>query len=97
MRKKYNNLEIKEKFIHLISKGWEFSEDKICIQKTFEFKNFAEAFSWMVRVAFIAENLRHHPNWTNVYNRVEVSLSTHDVGGLTDLDLEFANLIEMEV
>ena len=97
MRKKYNNLEIKEKFNHLISKGWEFSEDKIYIQKTFQFKNFVEAFSWMVKVAFIAEKLRHHPNWTNVYKRVDVSLSTHDAGGLTDLDLEFANLIEMEV
>ena len=94
MRKKYSNSEVQEKFKHLIAKGWGFSNDKIYIQKTFEFKNFIEAFSWMGRVAFIAESLNHHPNWTNVYKRVDVSLSTHDVGGLTELDLEFANLIE---
>ena len=50
----------------------------------------------MGRVAFVAEKLNHHPNWSNVYNRVDISLSTHDAGGLTELDLEFANLIEME-
>ena len=68
----------------------------IYIQKTFKFKDFVEAFSWMGRIAFIAEKLNHHPNWSNVYNSVDISLSTHDAGGLTELDLEFANLIEME-
>ena len=96
MKKKYNESEIKEKFSHLISKGWTFSEDKIYIQKTFQFDRFADAFSWMCKVAFVAEKLNHHPNWSNVYNRVDISLSTHDAGGLTELDLEFANLIEME-
>ncbi len=74
----------------------EFSEDLIYIQKTFKFNNFVEAFSWMGRIAFMAEKLNHHPNWSNVYNSVDISLSTHDAGGLTELDLEFANLIEME-
>ena len=96
MKIKYSNSEVKEKFSHLISKGWEYSEDKIYLQKTFQFKTFVEAFSWMGRIAFIAEKLNHHPNWSNVYNRVDISLSTHDAGGLTELDLEFANLIEME-
>ena len=96
MKKKYSESEVKAKFTHLTSKGWEFSEDAIYIQKTFQFNNFVEAFSWMGRVAFIAEKLNHHPNWSNVYNRVDISLSTHDAGGLTELDLEFANLIEME-
>ena len=73
-----------------------FSEDKIYLQKTFQFDNFVDAFSWMCRVAFKAEKLNHHPNWSNVYNRVDISLSTHDAGGLTELDLKFANLIEME-
>ena len=96
MKKKYSDSEVKEKFSHLISKGWEFSEDFIYIQKTFKFNDFVEAFSWMGRIAFIAEKLNHHPNWSNVYNNVDISLSTHDAGGLTELDLEFANLIEME-
>ena len=96
MKKKYSDSEVTAKFTHLLSKGWEFSEDKIYIQKTFQFNNFVEAFSWMGRVAFVAEKLNHHPNWSNVYNRVDISLSTHDAGGLTELDLEFANLIELE-
>ncbi len=96
MKKKYSDSEVKEKFSHLISKGWEFSEDFIYIQKTFKFNDFVEAFSWMGRIAFIAEKLNHHPNWSNVFNSVDISLSTHDAGGLTELDLEFANLIEME-
>ena len=90
------NSQVKAKFSHLISKGWQFSEDLIYIQKTFQFNNFVEAFSWMGRIAFIAEKLNHHPNWSNVYNKVDISLSTHDSGGLTELDLEFANLIEMD-
>ena len=96
MKKKYTDAEVKKKFNHLVLKGWAFSEDKIYLQKNFQFKSFVEAFSWMCRVAFIAEKLNHHPNWSNVYNKVDISLSTHDAGGLTELDLEFANLIEME-
>ena len=96
MKKKYSESEVKKVFDHLISKGWEFSEDKIYLQKTFQFSNFIEAFSWMGKVAFLAEKINHHPNWTNVYNKVDISLSTHDAGGLTELDLEFANSIELE-
>ena len=50
----------------------------------------------MCRIAFIAEEINHHPNWSNVFKRVDISLSTHDAGGLTDLDLDFANAVEME-
>ena len=96
MKEKYSDAEVKKNFKHLISKQWEFSVDKIYIQKTFKFDNFVEAFTWMGRIAFIAEKLNHHPNWSNVYNRVDISLSTHDAGGLTELDLEFANMVEME-
>ena len=96
MKKKYSESEVIKVFGHLISKGWGFSEDKIYLQKTFQFSNFIEAFSWMGKVAFLAEKLNHHPNWTNVYNKVDISLSTHDAGGLTELDLEFANSIELE-
>ena len=52
--------------------------------------------SWMCRIAFIAEEINHHPNWTNVFKTVDISLSTHDAGGLTELDLDFANAVEME-
>ena len=96
MPKRMSDKEIAEKFAHLLSKGWSFSEDKIYIQKTFVFKNFREAFAWMCRIAFIAEETNHHPNWTNVYKTVDISLSTHDAGGLTELDLDFANKVEME-
>ena len=96
MPTKLSDKEIDEKFEHLLSKGWSFSEDKIYIQKTFVFKNFKEAFSWMCRIAFIAEEIDHHPNWTNVFKTVDISLSTHDAGGLTELDLNFANKVEME-
>ena len=96
MQQKFSDREIDEKFEHLLSKGWSFSEDKIYIQKTFVFKNFKEAFSCMCRIAFIAEEINHHPNWTNVFKTVDISLSTHDAGGLTELDLNFANKVEME-
>ena len=96
MQKKFSNKEIEEKFKHLLLKGWNLSEDKIYIQKTFVFKNFKEAFSWMCRIAFIAEEINHHPNWTNVFKTVDISLSTHDAGGLTELDLDFANAVERE-
>ena len=90
MKEKFSSSEVKIKFSHLISKGWEFSEDKIYLQKTFQFNSFIDAFSWMGRIAFIAEKLNHHPNWSNVYNRVDISLSTHDAGGVTNLDLDMA-------
>ena len=96
MPKKFSDKEITAKFKHLLSKGWSFSEDKIYIQKTFVFRNFKEAFSWMCRIAFIAEEINHHPNWTNVFKTVDISLSTHEAGGLTELDLNFANMVEME-
>jgi 4a-hydroxytetrahydrobiopterin dehydratase len=97
MIKKYSNSEVEGKFKHLIDSGWIITKDRVYLQKTFNFKNFVEAFSWMGRVAFIAEKLNHHPEWSNVYRTVEISLSTHDSGGLTELDLKFADLVESEV
>jgi len=73
--------------------GWEFSDDKL--SKKFEFGNFKEAFSFMVRVGFEAEEQAHHPEWFNVYNRVEISLSTHDAGNkVTEKDIRLAKAIE---
>ena len=58
--------------------------------RTFEFGSFVEAFGWMTSVALVAEKLDHHPEWKNVYSRVEVELTTHDAGGITGLDFELA-------
>ncbi len=64
------------------------------IRRDFEFANFVEAFGFMSQVALLAERYNHHPNWSNVYNRVEIALSTHDAGGLTDRDFELAREID---
>ncbi len=67
---------------------WVHSGDRL--RRTFEFPDFVTAFAFMTRVAFAAERLGHHPDWTNVYARVDVALWTHDRGGITSLDLELA-------
>jgi 4a-hydroxytetrahydrobiopterin dehydratase len=72
--------------------GWQVREGKLC--KDFRFPDFRAAFAFMTRCALAAESLDHHPDWSNVYNRVSVSLVTHDVGGVTALDLELAALME---
>lgn len=74
--------------------GWAMVEGRDAIKKTFKFKDFSQAFGFMARVALVAEQLNHHPEWTNVWNRVEVTLSTHDAGGLTELDLKLAEAMD---
>ena len=74
--------------------GWSLAGDGASIEKTFRFKSFRDALSWMVRAGFEAEAMDHHPDWTNVYNRVEVRLTTHDKRGLTDKDLDLARRME---
>lgn len=74
--------------------GWSLGEDGMSIAKTFRFRTFREAFGWMVRAAFEAEGMNHHPDWTNAYNRVDVTLTTHDKGRLTDSDIELARRME---
>ena len=72
---------------------WEEKNNKL--QKTFTFKDFVHAFTFMTRVAFIAEKMNHHPEWTNVWNKVSVSLSTHDAGDIvTDKDRKIAEAID---
>ena len=68
--------------------GWELAGD--AITRTFQFPNFVQAFGFMTSAAIVAEKMNHHPEWSNVYNRVSVTLTTHDAGGLTDLDFELA-------
>jgi 4a-hydroxytetrahydrobiopterin dehydratase len=70
--------------------GWSWLTGRDAIQKKFTFKDFNEAFGFMARVALIAEKLDHHPEWFNVYNKVEVTLSSHDAGGLTERDVKLA-------
>ncbi|MFN9546384.1 MAG: 4a-hydroxytetrahydrobiopterin dehydratase [Cyanobacteriota bacterium] len=65
------------------------------LQRQFTFADFSEAFAFMVRVALAAESLGHHPEWSNVWNRVTIALTTHDTGGLTNLDVELARRIEL--
>lgn len=71
-------------------KGWRDVEGRDAIQKTFTFKNFEEAFSFMTKVAGLAEEMDHHPEWFNVYNRVEVTLATHDCDGVSLRDVKMA-------
>ncbi len=71
-------------------KGWSDVAGRDAISKTFAFKDFNEAFGFMARAALIAEKLDHHPEWFNVYNKVEVTLSTHDAGGVTERDVRLA-------
>jgi len=73
-------------------KGWNYEEPMI--QKKFEFNDFREAFSKMTAIAFVAEEHQHHPDWKNSYNTLEISLTSHDEGGITDKDFKMAKAIE---
>ncbi|MBZ9671379.1 4a-hydroxytetrahydrobiopterin dehydratase [Mesorhizobium sp. ES1-3] len=70
--------------------GWALAKDGASIGRTFTFNNFSEAFAFMTRVALASEKMDHHPDWSNVYKTVDVTLNTHDAGGVTALDIELA-------
>jgi 4a-hydroxytetrahydrobiopterin dehydratase len=74
--------------------GWAVPQDRDAIVKTFKFADFNAAFAFMTRVALMAEKLDHHPEWFNVYNRVEVTLATHDADGVTELDVNLAQFMD---
>ena len=78
----------------LVANGWSLSGNGEAIEKTFEFTDFIHAFAFMTRVALWAEKWDHHPDWSNSYNRVRVTLSTHDVGGLSALDAKLARKMD---
>lgn len=88
--KKLSAEEIEKKLLHLPE--WEYYEN--AIHAEFEFENFKDCFSAMSRIAFECEALNHHPEWTNVYNVLTISLSTHDANGVTDKDFKLAKAIE---
>ena len=78
----------------LIKNGWSVAQDRDAIFKQFKFKSFVEAFGWMTAAALCAEKMNHHPEWFNVYSRVEVTLTTHDVDGLSSLDIKLAGKMD---
>ncbi|MBV1916691.1 MAG: 4a-hydroxytetrahydrobiopterin dehydratase [Sphingomonadaceae bacterium] len=73
--------------------GWTLREDGLAMSRTFTFADFNEAFGFMTRVAIYADKADHHPEWFNVYNRVEMTLTTHDAGGLSERDIAMARFI----
>ncbi|MFO8124870.1 4a-hydroxytetrahydrobiopterin dehydratase [Yoonia sp.] len=88
MTDKLTQAERAEKITPLLDNGWEMTERRDAIYKKFVFANFVEAFGFMTRAAIHAEKLNHHPEWSNVYKTVEVTLTTHDADGLSALDAE---------
>ena len=74
--------------------AWQEAEGRDAITRAFAFSDFKRAMGFMVRVALKAEQMNHHPEWFNVYNKVEVTLATHDAGGLTALDIELARFMD---
>ena len=87
--------EEREKHLSRIgSTGWKVQNDRDAIEKTFEFLDFSQAWSFMSRAGLLAEKMDHHPEWFNVYNRVEVTLTTHDFSALSQNDVELANKMD---
>jgi len=86
---KLSLLHINEQLAQL--DGWRLHDDKL--QRQFVFRNFVEAFGFMSQVALLAEAMDHHPEWSNVYNRVNIDLTTHDAGGITERDFTLAGRI----
>ena len=82
------------RLLALTSAGWVIGPGNKDISKEFVFENFIEAFSFMTKVSLLAEKLNHHPEWSNIYKTVNITLTTHDKGGLSELDLELGELIE---
>lgn len=91
-RQKLTDAEIEEALARL--PGWSKSEKHEAIAKSFAFRDFCEAFGFMSRVALIAEKMDHHPDWSNVYRHVHITLTTHDSGGVTAHDIALAGKIE---
>ncbi|WNO53390.1 4a-hydroxytetrahydrobiopterin dehydratase [Stakelama saccharophila] len=73
---------------------WDYDDGRDAISRTFTFDDFNQAFGFMTQVALMAEKANHHPEWSNVYNRVEILLTTHDAGGLSSRDVEMAQAID---
>ena len=73
---------------------WDYDDGRDAIRRSFTFDNFGEAFAFMTQIALMAEKADHHPEWSNVYNRVDILLTTHDAGGLSSRDIDLASRID---
>ena len=93
MAKVLSSKEVTE-LINPIAAEWHVIDDGTKIKKTFKFKSFIEAFSFMSKIAIYAEKKDHHPEWCNVYNKVEITLTTNDAGVIIDKDIDLINFIE---
>ena len=90
MPKKLTDTEITKRLMHI--NGWKVRKSKL--HKNFRFEDFAEAFGFMASCAVVAQGMNHHPEWSNVYNVVDVELTTHDAGGISDLDFKLAQRMD---
>ena len=94
MTAKLTEAQRAEQLAPLFQEGWAMVEDRDAISKTYVFENFVTAFQWMTGVAIWAEKWNHHPEWSNVYKTVDVTLTTHDAGGLSELDIKLARKMD---
>lgn len=94
MAQAYNREQLVQRTQALQTAGWSIADDGLSIGKTYAFSGFPGAMAFMALVAPVAESADHHPEWRNVYNRVEVTLTTHDAGGVTDKDVVLAQNME---
>ena len=85
--------EERDQWLTVLSK-WKLSRKGTAIRRSFKFNDFSEAFAFMTRVAMLAEKRDHHPEWSNIYNKVEIELTTHDAGGLSRRDIKMAKKID---
>jgi 4a-hydroxytetrahydrobiopterin dehydratase len=89
----YRKLDSNEIELGLLEiSNWTLDKDRI--KKTFKFKNFGDAFAFMTRMAIEIERMNHHPEWFNVYNKINVELTTHDVGGISNFDFKLAKIMD---
>lgn len=89
-----NETQRAEQLAPLLTSGWKLLEDRDAIQRVLTLKDFNEAFGLMTRIALLAEKMNHHPEWQNVYNRLTITLTTHDVKGLSARDIRMAKFID---
>ncbi len=93
MNRKVNENSLKP----LLDAGWAVLIDRNAVSKTYKFKSFIDAFSFMTSAAIFAEKLNHHPEWTNTYNTLDIKLTTHDADGVTEMDFKLASIINQIV
>lgn len=96
MTDQLTDIERSTALAELEPQGWILDDAGTAIERRFKFPDFPSALAWMVKIGVAAEKMNHHPEWSNVYNRVDVRLTTHDAGGLTPLDLQLARIMNAQ-